>query len=231
MNAKLLIFIAGIVFLSSAKAEAQQYPFESQSPVLPYYAPPEKDTRLVYELGLGMGGYYGTVFAARFSAGGNLLSFDLGLGWAPLASGSRVDISPGVSVHLSKRYISLRPKITAIFSTTGYTLNIMEKMTGEGPAEVLYQEVHRGIGILGGFDWRVFKTSGLCVDFGVGFVYPFVSYNELKRRYDEHVEVLELQGYEVEKRLGMATVTPLDFLDISIGINYAFGRSLEIFTK
>ena len=145
MNAKLLIFIVGIVFLFSAKVEAQQSPPESQSPVIPYYAPPEKDTKLVYELGLGMGGYYGTVFALRFSTGGDLLSFDLGLGWAPLASGSRLDISPGISAHLSKRYAAFRPKISAIFSTTGYTLNIMEEMTGTGPAEVLYQEVHQGV--------------------------------------------------------------------------------------
>ncbi len=231
MNAKLLIFIVGIVFLFPTKAEAQQYPSESQSPVLPYYAPPEKDTKLVYELGLGMRGYYGTVVAARFSAGGDLLSFDLGLGWASLASGSRWDLSPGVSVHLNERYTPLRPKITAIFSTTGYILNIMEKMTGTGPAEVLYQEIHQGMGIFGGFDWRISKTSKFCVDFGVGFVCPFISCNELQQIFDEHIEDLELQGYEVEKSFGLTTVNLFEFLDISIGINYTFGRSLEIFTK
>lgn len=233
MNAKLLIFIAVIVFLSSAKIEAQQYPSEPQSPVLPYYAPPVKDTKLVYELGLGMGEYYGGgTSGARFSAGGDLLSFDFGLGWSPfLASGPRWDISSGISVHLSKRYTPLRPKITAIYSTGGYTLNIMEKMTGTGPVEVLYQEVYQGMGILGGFDWRISKTSGLCVDFGMGFVCPFISCNELQQIYDEHIEDLELQGYEVEKSFGLTTVNPFEFLEISMGINYTFGRSLEIFTK
>ena len=217
MNKKISAFLILFVLLF--------YPLFSEA--LQYeYVPPEKASKLVYEFGTGLGGSFG-VFGVKASIGGSFWSADLGLGIGPLAEGFVIDVSPGFSVYLKKRYESIRPKLSVFLSSVGYTLNVMEKITGEGTSNVLYQENFSGIAALIGFDWRLGKASKLCLEFGLGYVYPFAGYNEVKRINDEQVEIFELLGYEIEDMLGLDTVSAMDFICISLGINYALGRSLE----
>lgn len=188
------------------------------------YGPPGKDTKFVFEFGAGLGGYYGT-FGSKLSIGGNRMSFDLGLGLGPLAKGVTVDISPGISVFFGNRYQALRPKLSLFVSTIGHTINVMEKMSG-GTAEVLYQEHFPGAGFLAGADWRIGKESRICVDVGLGYVYPFKGYKEVKRIMDDQVAYWRSRGFDIEDALGSDTVTAIDYITISIGVSYALGRSL-----
>jgi len=188
------------------------------------YGPPGKDTKFVFEFGAGLGGYYGT-FGSKLSIGGNRMSFDLGLGLGPLAKGVTVDISPGISVFFGNRYQALRPKLSLFVSTIGHTINVMEKMSG-GTAEVLYQEHFPGAGFLAGADWRIGKESRICVDVGLGYVYPFKGYKEVKRIMDDQVAYWRSRGFVIEDVLGSDTVTAIDYITISIGVSYALGRSL-----
>jgi len=185
--------------------------------------PPEKESKLFYEFGLGIGGYFGTV-GSKISIGGDLVGIDLGFGVGPLAKGVTAAFCPGISVYFKKRYETLRPKMTIFYSNIGYTINVTEKMTG-GSVNVLFQQNFPGMGAIIGVNWRLGKTSKICVDAGLGYVYPFKGYTEVKRIKDEQVQYWEQQGYEIEKMLGMGTVTALDFVNFAIGVSYAIGRS------
>jgi hypothetical protein len=207
----LLSIFLGFSFVLSAAGQAS-------------YNPPEKDTKFVFEFGAGLGGYYGTL-GSKLSVGGNRMSFDLGLGLGPLAKGFAVDISPGISVFFGNRYQALRPKLSLFISSIGHTINVMEKMSG-GTAEVLYQEHFPGAGFLAGADWRIGKESRICVDVGLGYVYPFKGYKEVKRIMDDQVAYWRSRGYDIEDVLGSDTVTPIDYIAFSIGVSYALGRSL-----
>lgn len=186
--------------------------------------PPENATRPVVELGAGLGGYYGT-FGGKVSVGGNRWSVDLGLGLGPLADGAVVDISPGMSVYFADRTKALRPKVSLFFSSIGHTINVSDRIVG-GSSDVLYQEHFPGLGFLAGVDWGRGQKRRICLDIGLGYVYPFKGYAAVKRIMDDQVRFWRSSGHDIEDRLGLDTVTPLDYVSLSLGVSIAWGRSL-----
>ena len=189
----------------------------------------ERGRLFAMEFGAGMGGYYGTL-GTRFSISRDLLGADFGLGFGPLAEGATLDISAGLSLYFKDRTTPLRPKVSLFYSRIGYTLNVMEEVSVEvsgiqtTSTNVLYQENFQCIELLAGLDWSLGKSGKLCLNFDLGYRYPFAGYEEVRQTKDEKVAEYRSMGYTVSDSFGNDKVTWFDYVDLSVGIGFALGR-------
>jgi hypothetical protein len=184
-------------------------------PTVPLRYVPRDSSQIFWNIGAGFGIPYGTI-GGKFSSGANLITGEIGIGILPLAWTPAISLSS--VVYFSGRYSAARPKITLCYSNVAGAIVMFDIEN----FETLYDETFHGIGIYGGVDWRLSKTFPLCLDLNVGWVFPFVGNDEIRRKYDEVKEDLESRGY-----VGGEEMEGLGTPKISIGFNYAPGRSFK----
>lgn len=211
-----ILEITGVRDLSR-KPIGKQFNLRSNHSGMPKYQPPENETSTMGEIGLGLGVPYG-VFGSRFSVCTHIATLDVGFGILPFAW--EPQFSAGVSLHIGNRYATVRPKLTAIFSTAVTAVWFLE----EGSFETIYDEIFPGIGTYFGFDYRLGKREKLCIDINVGWLFPFIGKDEVRRKWEEATNDLERRGYIVDGDSPPNLNTP----KLSIGLTYSFGRSLKL---
>ena len=208
---KVILILMLLITLNLPSAVAQT----SGTAISPLYVP--RDTsKIMWNVGAGIGIPYGA-FGGKLSLGTDLITGDIGLGVLPFAWTSVISVS-GV-VHFLDRYSGVRPKITLTYSNVVGAILLLK----ENSLDPLYDESFPGIATYAGLDWRLSKTSPLCIDLNIGWVFPFVGNDEIRRRYDEAVVDLKSRGYVLTQE-----TIALDTPKISIGITYSLGRSLKL---
>lgn len=178
---------------------------------------PRDSSKTVWDVGTGLGVPYG-IFGGKVSLGTSLITGDIGLGLLPFAWEPGVSVSG--AVHFGSQYAAVRPKLTLAYSNIVAASLLLE----EDSVDALYEETFSGIGIYGGMDWRLDKTSPFCIDLNIGWVFPFVGNSEIRERYDRAKADLRSQGYS----LTGAEHLSLDRPKVSLGITYAPQRSLKL---
>lgn len=190
--------------------------------LLPQYLPPEDESPVIYEFGVGLGLTYG-LFGGRFTIGNTNFSGDIGFGIIPFSWDA--SFSLGGSVHFFDRYSAVRPKITAIWSNTcGYNLILGKSSFGTtGDYKVLYKEAFPGFAVYMGLDYRLGKTSNFVIDLNIGAVFPSAGFEKIKKRYNDEKHQLESRGWTFENE----TASFNSFPKISLGVSYVIGRALD----
>ncbi len=183
--------------------------------VSPLYVPRDSSA-VMWSAGVGAGIPYGT-FGGKFSMGTGLIAGDIGFGvfpfaWTPTISASGV-------LHFLDRYATVRPKATLTYSNVVAAILFLE----ENSLDPLYDETFPGLAAYAGVDWRISKTSPICIDLNVGWTFPFEGNDEIKKKFDEVKYDLQSQGYVMtDEKINLETPK------ISIGITYSIGRSLKM---
>lgn len=210
MNQKIIPIIFLVISLTISSAFSQTAKTTKYSVFVP------RDTsKTMWNIGAGAGVPYGT-FGGKFSLGTELITGDIGFGFLPFAWTPAFSFSG--ALHFGDRYANIRPKITLSYSNVAAAILILR----EGRFDPLYDETFTGVGIYAGFDWRLSKTSPLCLDLNVGWIFPSAGNNEVEKKYNEVVNDIKSQGFiTTYEKLN------LDTPKISIGISYAPARSLK----
>ena len=173
-------------------------------------------SKAVWDVGAGLGLPYGAV-GGKASLGASLVTGDVGLGLVPIPWSP--EISVGGAIHFRGRHAALRPKVTLAYSNVGEAIGIIDP----GDSDALYHEHYPGIGICGGVDWRPAKTSAVCLDLNLGWIFTFVGSDEILKRLRDAEADLRSRGYEIEEK-EYAFHNPKAYL----GIVYAPKRRLEL---
>jgi len=208
---KVISIAIALIILNVPSAVAQT----SGTAMSPLYVPRDSSA-IMWSAGIGFGVPYG-VLGGKFSLGTDMITADLGFGILPLAWEPAISLS-GV-VHSLDRYNAVRPKITFTYSNI-VAANILMK---EGTLDPMYEETFSGVAAYAGIDWRLGKTSPWCVDLNIGWIFPFVGNDEIKKRWDRQVAYFRSIGYQLTSE----TIS-LDTPKIYIGITYSIGRSLAV---
>ena len=208
---KAISMAIAVIILNLPSAFAQS----SGTTASPLYVP--RDTsKIMWSAGAGVGVPYGT-FGGKFSLGTDLITGDIGFGvfpfaWTPAISASGV-------LHFLDRYATVRPKITLTYSNVVAAILFLE----ENSLDPLYDETFPGLAAYAGVDWRISKTSPLCIDLNVGWIFPFEGNDKIKEKFDRVKDDLQSQGYVMtDEKINLETPK------ISIGITYSIGRSLKM---
>lgn len=208
---KQVIFMLVILFAMSMTLGFTQ----TTTPFLPRYVPHDS-AKMMWDIGCGIGVPYGT-FGGKLSIGTSQFTGDFGVGLLPFAWQPAFSLA-GV-VHFGNRYANVRPKLTATYSNVAAAILILES----GGTETLFDETFSGIGVYLGVDWRLSKTSPLIIDLNIGWIFPAVGNDEIRKRNDEAIDDLRSRGYLVsETRLSLNTPK------VSLGVAYALGRKLKL---
>lgn len=208
---KKAFFILIILFLMSITYSFTQ----TTTPLLPRYVP-EDSSKMMWEIGCGLGVPYGTI-GGKFSVGTSQFTGDIGVGMLPFAWQPAISVA-GV-VHFGNRYANVRPKLTAAYSNVAAAILILES----GGTETIFDETFSGFGTYFGVDWRLSKTSPLVIDLNIGWVFPSVGNDEIRKRNDEALEDLRMRGYLLSE-----TKLSLNTPKVSLGVTYAPGRKLKL---
>jgi hypothetical protein len=190
-----------IIIMSLSSVVAQQVGASGS-----YQYVPRDSSKIVWNFGAGMGVPYG-VFGAKISLGTRLITGDIGLGILPILWSPAISVS-GV-VYFRDQHAAIRPKITLAYSNIVSAAMILDQ-DSPNPWETVYDETYPGIGVYGGVDWRLGKTSPFCIDLNIGWVFPSVGNDEIRRGY---IFTDELSALDTPK--------------VSIGLVYAPQRSLR----
>jgi len=176
---------------------------------------PRDTSQTMVSVAAGMGVPYAFI-GGKILVGNKYVTGDFGLGMLPLAWTPAFSI--GGACYFRDRYESIRPKISISYSTCAAAILILD----QDDMEPMYDEMFSGIGVYLGIDWRLSKTSPLCLDLNVGWVFPSVGNDEIERKYDEAVDDLRSRNIMITyEKLN------LDTPKISVGISYAPARSLK----
>lgn len=186
----------------------------TETTLIPRYVP-QDSTKIIWSIGAGIGVPYG-VFGGKYSLGMDMISCDVGLGIVPISWTPALSVS-GV-IHFRDRYATIRPKFTFTFSNVVVATIIYDETYIS-----LYDKTYAGIGVYGGLDYRTSKTSPFFLDLNIGWIFPFVDIDEVRRSYDKSKTDLIEQGYTIDKE----TIS-FDSPKISIGITYSPRRSYKL---
>jgi len=210
--------IGGFLLFScvvSAPALADTY-----QPVLVQRYAPRDSTRIVWSMGAGAGIPYG-VLGGKLAVGGSRAMGEFGFGFVPLAWESA--LSAGAVLHLGSRWAPVRPKLTVTYSTAAAAIIILDNSFGSTSLDPLYKELFPGFGVYGGMDWRIGRSSTICLDLNVGWIFPNVGNHGVEERYWKAVEDLIGEGYSLQnEKLSLGTPK------ISAGITYSPWRSQKV---
>ncbi len=201
-----IIITATVCITSSGVLSAQTYGMK----YVPY-----DSSAIGLSFGAGLGVPYG-VFGVKVSASTSLLTGELGLGLMPLIWDPAISL--GGIIHFRDHTATVRPKFTVTYSNivSGYMI------LNEVNFESLSDETFDGFCIYGGIDWRPLMTSSFCIDFNIGWVFPFVGMDEVEKRYDNALSDLRQQGFVITEETG-SLKKPV----ISIGITFSPWRKLK----
>lgn len=197
------------VLLSTSMALAQTGP-----PPAPTYVSASDDA--VFPAGgVGIGTPYGVV-GGRLGAEIGYAGLAGGVGLVPFAWEPAFSLS--ASVYLVDRTQAVRPKLTGVYSNAVAVVAILDD--GD-PFDALYSKLYDGLAVYGGIDWRISKTSSICLDINVGAVFPTVGVDQVNEDHERIEEEFRSQGY-VLREFSKARTFPF----VSLGITLNPGRTL-----
>lgn len=181
---------------------------------------PRDSTGAMWSIGAGMGLPYG-LWGGKLSVGGKRLTGELGAGvmplaWEPILSGTAV-------LHFRDRCATIRPKLSVCYSSAAAVIVIFDESYDASPFDTVYDEYFPGFGIYGGIDWRLGRTSSMCLDLNIGWTFASVGNDEVLRRYEEIKADLIAAGY-----VSQWETISLDTPKISVGVTYSPGRSQRV---
>ena len=152
---------------------------------------PADEMPLFYSIGIGFGAPYAL---AGFGTciGNDFLSADMGFGYI----GVGPSISGGFSGYFTRKHTGVRPKFSIYF------MNFATIVIPEGE-KASNGEMYPGLGFFGGLDFRLGRTTPLCIDVGIGYVHTFKKFEDIKQEWFDKQYILDKDAAKVRGYLGL----------------------------
>lgn len=126
-----------------------------------------------YSIGLGIGPSYGGG-GIKGSFGYEYVSLDLAGSYLGVGAG----FNGGLTGYFSEKHSSVRPKLSAFYMNYA-TIVIPEDI------DIKDGKMYPGIGIFGGVDFKLGRSSMFYVDTGIGYVHTFKKYDDIRKEWEE----------------------------------------------